>query len=140
MTPPGRGVNEMVVYATKTKISDAKVIPGKYGQIFYTHMDRIIKLREFLQENPHDSFLKHALALEYIKTGDDKTARQLFEEIIAHEPGYIGTYYHLAKLLERQEETDLAIRMYEHGMDEAKKAGDQHAFGELRGAYEELTF
>jgi hypothetical protein len=25
-------------------------------------------------------------------------------------------------------------------MEEAKKAGDNHAFGELRGAYEELTF
>lgn len=103
-------------------------------------MDRIIKLREFLKENPGDSFLKHALALEYIKTGDDFTARGLFEDIISQEPGYIGTYYHLAKLLERLEETDNAIRIYEIGMAAAKNAGDNHAFGELRGAYEELTF
>ena len=37
-------------------------------------------------------------------------------------------------------ETDEAIKWYEKGMVEAKKAGDNHAFGELRGAYEELTF
>jgi hypothetical protein len=29
--------------------------------------------------------------------------------------------------------------VYEKGMAESKKAGDNHAFSELRGAYEELT-
>ncbi len=96
-------------------------------------MERIKKLKEFLQANPNDSFLQHALALEYIKLGNDEEARILFEEIVYREPGYIGTYYHLAKLLERIELTDKAIEVYEKGMEEAKKAGDNHAFGELRG-------
>jgi len=43
-------------------------------------------------------------------------------------------------LLERIGETDSAIKIYEKGMEETKKAGDNHAFGELRSAYEELTF
>ena len=34
-------------------------------------MERIEKLKEFLRASPADSFLQHALALEYIKTGDD---------------------------------------------------------------------
>ncbi len=103
-------------------------------------MDRIEKLKEFLLKTPHDSFLNHALALEYVKKGDDTEARRLFESIVEREPGYVGTYYHLAKLLERNEQVDDAIKVYEKGMEEAKKAGDNHAFGELRGAYEELTF
>ncbi len=103
-------------------------------------MDRIIKLNEFLKENPTDSFVQHALALEYIKLGNDEQARVLFEEILNREPGYIGSYYHLAKLLERNDKTDEAINVYEKGMEESKNAGDKHAFGELRGAYEELTF
>ena len=103
-------------------------------------MERISKLKAFLAENPADSFLKHALALEYIKLGDDEQARDLFEEIINREPGYIGTYYHLAKLQERLGETDKAVQVYKQGMEEAMKAGDNHAYGELRGAYEELTF
>jgi hypothetical protein len=45
----------------------------------------------------------------------------------------------LAKLLERNNETEAAIKIYETGMDEAKKAGNKHAYGELRGAYEELV-
>ncbi len=103
-------------------------------------MDRIAKLKEFLIANPADSFVQHALALEYIKLGDDEGARRLFEEILNREPGYIGSYYHLGKLLERNEKTEEAVKVYEKGMEEAKKAGDNHAFGELRGAYEELTF
>jgi len=103
-------------------------------------VDRIAKLKEFLIANPADSFVQHALALEYIKLGDDEGARRLFEEILNREPGYIGSYYHLGKLLERIEKTEEAVKVYERGMEEAKKAGDNHAFGELRGAYEELTF
>lgn len=103
-------------------------------------MDRIAKLNEYLKANPTDSFLQHALALENIKLGNDELARQLFEEILNREPGYIGSYYHLAKLLERQDETEEAIKVYEKGMDMAMKAGDKHAFGELKGAWEELTF
>ena len=103
-------------------------------------MDRIARLKEFLQASPGDSFLKHALALEYIKIGDDSAAQRIFEEILTQDPGYIGSYYHLAKLLERTGDTNAAIQWYEKGMEVAKKAGDHHAFGELRSAYEELTF
>lgn len=103
-------------------------------------MERILKLKEYLASSPGDSFLQHALALEYIKLGDDEQARGLFETILNSNAGYIGSYYHLAKLLERNEKTEEAIKVYEKGMEEAKKAGDNHAYGELRAAYEELTF
>ncbi len=103
-------------------------------------MDKVSKIKEFLSANPTDSFLKHALALEYIKLGNDEQARDLFEEILNREPGYIGSYYHLAKLQERLGETDKAVQVYKKGMEEAMKAGDNHAYGELKGAYEELTF
>ena len=130
----------MVVYATKTKVSDAKINLKKTGQIFYSNMDRIEKLKEFLTSNPHDSFVQHAMALEYIKLGNDEVARSLFQEILQREPAYIGSYYHLAKLLERDEKTEEAIKVYEKGMEEAKKLGDNHSYGELRGAWEELIF
>jgi Tfp pilus assembly protein PilF len=78
--------------------------------------------------------------LEYIKTGDEQKARVLFESLLAEQPGYVGSYYHLAKLLERAGDADEAIKIYEKGMVETKKAGDNHAFNELRAAYEELTF
>lgn len=103
-------------------------------------MDRINRLKELLVNAPGDSFLQHALALECIKQGDDATARGLFEQLLQRDPGYTGSYYHLAKLLERNEEVEEAIRVYEKGMEQAKRAGEDHTYGELRGAYEELTF
>lgn len=102
-------------------------------------MERITILKGFLEANPGDSFLRHALALEYIKIGDDVEARNLFEAILQQEPGYIGSYYHLAKLLERVGETVLALEWYQKGMLQAKQAGDNHALNELRSAYDELA-
>ena len=102
-------------------------------------MDRIARIKELLQSQPNDAFLQHALALEYIKLGDDSGARALFEALLAREPGYVGSYYHLAKLLERQGEEQAAISVYEEGMRQARAASDNHAFSELRSAYEELT-
>ena len=102
-------------------------------------MERIEKLKEFLQATPNDSFLQHALALEYIKKGDDNDARILFELILQREPGYVGSYYHLGKLLERAGDYEFAILTYNKGMEEAKKAGDNHSLNELRGALEEIT-
>ncbi len=103
-------------------------------------MERIDKLREFLQKNPNDSFLKHALALEHIKMGDDATARQLFEEILTLDTFYTGSYYQLGKLLERAGETTLAMEWYEKGMAAAKATGDNHAYNELQSAYEDLAY
>ena len=103
-------------------------------------MDRIKKLQEFLVLNPADSFVQHALALEYIKLGKDEDARVLFEEILSREPSYIGSYYHLAKLFERNGNEGEAIKVYERGMEMAKRTGENHAYGELKSAYEELTF
>ena len=103
-------------------------------------MDRVEKLKEFLLASPADSFVQHALALEYIKLGNDAGARNLFEILLDREPAYIGSYYHLAKLLERIGENDSAIKIYEQGIEEAGKAGDNHSLSELRSAYEELTF
>lgn len=103
-------------------------------------MNRIEKLHELLQQMPNDNFLRHALALECIKEGNDTDARKLFESILNDSPNYIGSYYHLAKLLERSGEFAKAIEWYEKGMAEAKKANDNHAYNELQAAYEDIAY
>lgn len=101
-------------------------------------MDRIMKLRAFLADNPNDSFLKHALALEYVKQGDDGEARVLFESILQQDENYIGSYYHLCQLLVRQQHIEEAAGWYRKGMLKAKENGDHHAYNELLSAYEDL--
>ncbi len=102
-------------------------------------MDRIGKLQEYLKTSPADSFLQHALALEYIKIGNDSEAQKLFEAILANDPKYVGSYYHLGKLLERAGNSEQAISWYERGMSAAKDAGDRHSYNELQTAYEDLV-
>lgn len=102
--------------------------------------DRIEKLQAFLKDAPDDSFLQHALALEYIKAGDDSAAKTMFEANLDRSPDYVATYYHLGKLLERSGAQQQAIDIYEQGMTVAKKVGDMHTYNELQAAYEDLAY
>jgi Tfp pilus assembly protein PilF len=102
-------------------------------------MSRIEKIIQMMAEGGKDSFLQHALALEYIKIGNDADAQEQFTQLLAENPAYVGSYYHLGKLLERAAQIENAIETYEKGMLEAKKAGDQHAYNELMGARDELV-
>ena len=103
-------------------------------------MNRIEKILEFLNQQPKDNFLRHALALEYLKIGEEVKARELFIEILNDAPDYIGSYYHLAKCLEKLQEREAAIEWYEKGMAAAKLAKDDHAYRELQAAYEDLVY
>lgn len=103
-------------------------------------MNRIEKLKEFLNTSPNDNFLRHALALEYVKLGNDAAARALFESILQESPDYVGSYYHLGKLYERNGETDAALSVYEKGIAEAKRVNNRHAYSELQAAYDELAY
>ena len=100
--------------------------------------ERIEKINELLKKMPADSFLKHALALEYIKIGNDAQARALFEEILSRDENFVGSYYHLGRLLERNNENKLAIKWYEKGMQVAKEANEMRTYNELQNAYEDL--
>jgi len=103
-------------------------------------MDRIEQIKTFLNDTPDDAFLNYALATEYVALGDDNKALEIYLKLVAEQPDYSATYYHLGKLYERIEEDDKAEKAYEQGLEVTKRLGEKHAHGELRGAYEELTF
>jgi len=103
-------------------------------------MNRIEQIEQFLKGSPADPFLRHALALEYIKINHDSIARQIFEHLLSERPDYVGSYYHLAGLLVKMGEQDLAVEWYQKGINAARKAGDQHALRELQSALEELIY
>jgi Tfp pilus assembly protein PilF len=99
---------------------------------------RITQLMSLLEQSPSDSFLKHAMALEYVKIGNDLGAQKLFEEVIINDENYIGSYYHLAKLYERLLNYQSAINTYQQGIIIAQKLQDRHSLSELRSALEQL--
>ena len=101
-------------------------------------MSRIEKIIEMLSIGGKDSFLQHALALEYIKLGKDGEALAQFNDLLEREPDYVGSYYHKAKLLEKNGKIDEALDTYEKGMEVAKRLNDKHSYNELMMAKEEL--
>jgi Tfp pilus assembly protein PilF len=101
-------------------------------------MQRIELIRSMLTSHPDDNFLQHALALENIKQGNDDEARALFEQLLQRDPDYVGSYLHLAKMLERKGEIELALTWYQKGMETARRVGNQHAYQELQTALEDL--
>lgn len=101
-------------------------------------MDRIALLKSYLEKIPDDSFLKHALALEYLKLHEENNAIRLFEELLTHDPDYIGSYYHLGKALEKTGETEKAFAIFQKGIEIARKLKDTHAAAELQQAVDDL--
>lgn len=97
-------------------------------------MDRIEQLLKYLAENPKDSFLQYALALEYLKKGDLETGLHYFETLVEKDPDYIGTYYHLGKLYNKLGRRSDAENCYTKGLNIATKLNDQHSFAELQNA------
>lgn len=92
-----------------------------------------------LSENPNDSFLKFALALENLKLGNEREAEKNFTEIIEHNPNYTGTYYHLGKLLERKGEKAKAETIYKTGI-QLTFGKEFHTHAELQNALNELLY
>lgn len=100
--------------------------------------DRIQKLREFLKDDPDDSFTNFALALEYVKLNQLQDALDLFVKIKNHNPEYVGVYYHLGKLYEQLEQPDAAAESYKTGIGIAQRLQELHTTNELQQALQEL--
>lgn len=88
----------------------------------------------FLEDSPDDSFILFAIAKEHEKLGAMQEAFAYYDKLTAVDPDYVGTYYHLGKLHEKEENVDRALDIYQKGIEIAKKVKDQHALSELMGA------
>lgn len=97
-------------------------------------MDRLAALHAFLDDDPDDPFTRFALAQEYRKRGDVERALGYFEALVRDRPDYVGTYYHLGKVLEGEGRKEEAIAVYRRGIEAATAARDLHARAELQDA------
>lgn len=101
-------------------------------------MSRKDQILSLLQDNPSDSFLRFALAKEHEQAGEDAGAKAVYESIVQQDPEYVGTYYHLGKLLEKLGHPAAASRTYSTGIEITRRLGEKHAMRELMGARMEL--
>jgi len=95
---------------------------------------RIAQLQEFLEEDSNDSFLKYALALEYVLVKENDLARDCFLKLINDDINYLASYYQLGKLYESLDEAEKAIEIYKKGIEIAKKTDNKKTQLELQEA------
>lgn len=97
-------------------------------------MDRLAVLLEYLEQDPGDPFTRFALALEYLKSGNDREALAAFEGLVSDRPDYVGTYFHLGALYGRLGRLESAKEAYRDGIRVADEQRDLHAKSELQSA------
>jgi predicted Zn-dependent protease len=101
-------------------------------------MPRREKLEALLKESPDDSFLRYALALQCVSEGDEPAAVTGLDKLLADDPHYVAAYFQLGQLLTKQGETLRARQTLTRGIEAARRAGDNHAEGEMRGFLEQI--
>ncbi|MDP4221111.1 MAG: tetratricopeptide repeat protein [Bacteroidota bacterium] len=101
-------------------------------------MTRLEKLQEFLKADPQDSFTRYAIGLEYRAMQDMFKAIEIFEALVATDPGYVATYYQLADCYRQIKDKAKAKDAYQKGILQARAAQDLHAANELAMAMDEL--
>jgi len=103
-------------------------------------MSRLATLQQLEKEKPNDSFVKFAIGLEYISTGDLEQAKSYLEQLRQTAPEYTATYLHLGKLYEQLEEPDKAGKCYEQGIAITKAKNEQKNWRELNEALTNLRY
>ena len=96
--------------------------------------DRLEALLQFYRQDPKDAFTRFALATEYRRRGDADQALFFYEQLVADDPAYVGTYYHLGKFYEELERMEDALTVYRAGIQVAGEQRDTHARAELQSA------
>lgn len=103
-----------------------------------TDLDRMAMLKDFLGQNPNDSFARYGLALEYRKLGQLDHALAEFSTLLQKDPDYTAGYQMAAQTLVEAGRIDDAREMLADGIACARRTGNHHAMSEMEAMMEEL--
>ena len=99
---------------------------------------RLELLKRYLQEDPSDSFLRYALALEFISLNEQKQAYEQLGKLLNDEPDYLAAYYMAGKLAEVTGKNSQAIAWYVKGIEVARQQKNQQTLNELSAALSQM--
>ena len=101
-------------------------------------LNRKERILTMLESDPENDFLLFALAKELENENLIEEAINTYRQLIRIHPNYIGTYYHLAKILQINLNTEEAILAIKNGIDQAKALKDLHALAELQNLLNDI--
>lgn len=84
-----------------------------------------------LVDEPQDTFLRYALAMEFDKEGRHDESLTGLRQLAAEDPPYVPAFFQAAQQLTRLDRLEEARTMLREGIDAARTQGDSHAAGEM---------
>ncbi|MGD0801898.1 MAG: tetratricopeptide repeat protein [Terracidiphilus sp.] len=101
-------------------------------------MDKIVGLKEILEQDPKNSFARYGLAMELAGRGETEAALAEFDTLLANDPGYTAGYFMAAQTLASAGRKAEAIEQLKSGVECAEQRGNRHAVNEMQAMLDEL--
>lgn len=95
---------------------------------------RATALRAMLEQDPKNSFVRYALAMDHVSNGSLEDAMTEFRTLIDSDPNYCAAYFHGGQTLEKLSRSQEAADLYRAGIEAATRTGDSHTRSELQAA------
>lgn len=96
--------------------------------------NRLDMLKQMVEQDPHNSFARYGLAMEYANSSQFEQAVSEFEQLISHDSNYSAAYFHGGQALEKLGRIEQARNMYEKGIEVTTRKGDAHTRAEIEAA------
>ncbi len=94
-------------------------------------MSRREQLEAMLANDPNDTFLRYALAMELENATEFETSIGLFRGLMQDSPPYVPAFFMLGQLLARIDRTEESCTVLRDGIEQAREQNDHHAAGEM---------
>lgn len=101
---------------------------------------RLQKLLEMYHENPQDTFVLYALAIEYKGLNQNDLALDYFQKCLQQDSQYVPAYYQLALLYIRLNNEVEAINYLNKGLSFLKNSTDLKTKNEFQSLKDEIEF
>lgn len=92
---------------------------------------RMDKIKEMLQDDPSDTFLRYSLAMELEKAGEHDASLAKLDELMQDDPAYVPAFFMSAQQLAKLSRINEARDHLRTGIEEAREQGNAHAAGEM---------
>lgn len=94
-------------------------------------MSRRAQIEALLMDEPRDTFLRYALAMEHISEKNLESALQVFADLQSEQPPYVPAFFMAGQQLTKLGRIDEARSVLRDGIEHARSQGDGHASGEM---------
>jgi predicted Zn-dependent protease len=102
--------------------------------------NRIEKLHDMLSEQPDDTFLLYAIAMEELALQHKAEAEKWLMHVIKKDPAHIAAHFRLGQLFAEMQRNEDAINWLEKGHALCLLKNEQKTAREIKALLDELLF